>query len=129
MAITLELPADLLADLNAEAAHTGEPPETIAAIALRRYFAVGDDAPPTFGDPTPENETPEQIQARFADDLAWEIAWWSSLGDSEREYYNERENRAFEAAAAQVAEGRRGRTTQEVKERIRARYAAEYGRK
>ncbi len=129
MSLALELPADVLAELDAEAVSQGTSPESIITTMLRNHFATADNAAPTFAEGKPPAATPEAITTRFADDLAWEGAWWNTLSESERDEYNRRERDAFDAAEAQMASGRRGHTTPEVAERIRARYAAEHGRK
>jgi plasmid stability protein len=129
MSLTLELPADVLADLDAEAASHGTSPESIVTTVLRNHFSVAKNTASTFVKDVSEDRTQEAVVARFTDDLAWEVAWWNSLSDTEREEYNEREREAFEAAGAESLSGYSGRTSQEVAARIRTRYAAEHGRK
>ena len=129
MSLALELPADVLAELDAEAISQDTSPESIITIMLRNHFAAARNSAPTFAEGTPPTATPEAITNRFADDLAWEGAWWNTLSESERDEYNRQERDALDAAEAQSASGRHDLTTQEVADRVRARYAAEHGRK
>jgi len=113
MALTLELPADLLADLNAEAAYIGTSPEAYVETLLQSHFATD-----KLFVPSVRKETREETAARIAADEAAYNEWWEAQSPEEQE----RLNAKWEASSRAADEGRHY-PADVVFARIRAKYA------
>ncbi len=112
MSLTLELPADVLADLDAEAASNGTSPESIVTNVLRNHFA-------TARNPVPDRaETLDERKVRFAEDEAAYQEWWDAHTPEDQQALNAKWERSSLSADA----GRHS-LAEVVFARIRAKHA------